>query len=414
MNKEDNNEELFIPKTKYKGLKIFLAIILIAGLIVGGYFLYQYKFNNPKTIINNALNDTKEEMKKSLITDISNNKYKVNGYFKVDANLGEEATNITDILNNLEIAFSGEVDPSNAIGNIEINTKYKNDKLIDMNAYYEKNMFYILLNDLYDKYLKVNISEEQENEITKILPENNINQKDIQELLNELIDSAKEEINKLDIKKIDETITIDDKDVNVFNYYIELHDKEVNNFIKNIINSLKNNNHFTSTLKKITDSDIEDIFKNLISGIDSESFKGIYRINFYTYKNIFNKKIISIRQTIEQQGMIMDFTIDKIDENDWEVSISTIGMEYSIRVKKTDSILNISFKETIMDMYLKAELNMNYEKINEITKPNISNSKDIKDLTEKEKKQIEENLRNNQYLENIYKKITKSEEINEV
>ena len=32
-------EELFIPKTKHKGLKIILAIILIGALAYGGYYL---------------------------------------------------------------------------------------------------------------------------------------------------------------------------------------------------------------------------------------------------------------------------------------------------------------------------------------------------------------------------------------
>ena len=121
--KEEKKEELFIPKTKHKGLKIFIGIILILGLAVGGYFLYQYKFNNPKKIINNALSDAKENIKKSLVNDIKDEKYKVNGYLKVEANLGNEASEITNLLKDLELFFSGEVDPNNSIGNITINTK---------------------------------------------------------------------------------------------------------------------------------------------------------------------------------------------------------------------------------------------------------------------------------------------------
>ena len=45
MGNKKENEELFIPKSKHKVLKIMLAIILIAGLIVGiviliGYFTF--------------------------------------------------------------------------------------------------------------------------------------------------------------------------------------------------------------------------------------------------------------------------------------------------------------------------------------------------------------------------------------
>ena len=60
MENEVKEEELFIPKTKHKGLKIILATLLIVGLIIGGYFLYQYKFNNPKTIVKTVIADAKE------------------------------------------------------------------------------------------------------------------------------------------------------------------------------------------------------------------------------------------------------------------------------------------------------------------------------------------------------------------
>ena len=61
MEKERKDEDLFIPKTKHKGLKIMLAIILIALLGVGGYFLYQEKFNNPKATVMNIINDAEKD-----------------------------------------------------------------------------------------------------------------------------------------------------------------------------------------------------------------------------------------------------------------------------------------------------------------------------------------------------------------
>ena len=72
MNKE-KEEELFIPKTKYKGLKICLALLLIIGLAAGCYFLYQYKFNNPKTIVNNAIKEAKQNIQEILKEDTSKN-----------------------------------------------------------------------------------------------------------------------------------------------------------------------------------------------------------------------------------------------------------------------------------------------------------------------------------------------------
>ena len=401
-------EELFIPKTKYKGLKIFIGIVLILGLLIGGYFLYQYKFNNPKTIVNSLLGDAKENIKKSLVSDIGNDKYKVDGYLKVDANLGTESSEITSLLKDLELAFSGEVDPSNSIGNIAINTKYKNDKLIDFKTYYENNIIYLLLDEIYDKYLKIDSTEEQKNSVASTLPNINIKPKDMETLIDALIDSLKEEVNKLDIEKTDATITVDGKDVNVINNYIELQNKEVSNFIKGIINNLKRNNNFTNTLKKLTDKDVEEILDEVSMGMTSDLFQGIYKINFYTDKGLFNKKLISIRQTITQQGITMSVNFDKINDDEIELSLSMMGMSYSLRLKKTNSVINLSLSESMLGMYFKIDLNMNYEKIKEITKPDISNNKNINELTEKEQKKIEENLANNKALEKFYKEIEKS------
>ena len=405
--KEEKKEELFIPKTKHKGLKIFIGIILILGLAVGGYFLYQYKFNNPKKIINNALSDAKENIKKSLVNDIKDEKYKVNGYLKVEANLGNEASEITNLLKDLELFFSGEVDPNNSIGNITINTKYKNDQLIDMKAYFENNVAYILLDNIYDKYIKIDASEEQENNMAANMPNIDIKPKEMELLFNSLIDSLEKEIDKQDIKNDDATITIDGKDTNVINNYIELQDKDVNNFFKGLISNLKDDKNFTETLKKLTDKDISEILNEAINGMTGDSFQGIYKINFYTDKNLFNKKIVSIRQTIAQQGITMSINFDKISDEEIELSISMMGMVYSLRLKKTDSVINVTLNENMMGMYFKIELNMNYEKINEITKPDISNSINVKDLTPEEQKKIEENLSKNKALEKFYHEINK-------
>ena len=125
--KNKDEEELFIPKTKHKGLKIFIGILLIGGLITGGYFLYQYKFNNPKTIVDNLLADAKENVKKNLVNDVENDLYKIDGHIKIDANINNNTDETINILKDVEVQFNGEVDPTNSIGNLNINTKYKND-----------------------------------------------------------------------------------------------------------------------------------------------------------------------------------------------------------------------------------------------------------------------------------------------
>ena len=145
-------EELFIPKTKHKGLKIILAILLIAGLAAGGYFLYQYKFNNPKIVVTKIIEGAKNSLNEAIDKTSGMDKYRVNGYTKLNIKT-EEASPITDIIKDIEFQFNGDIDAKNKLANVSLNTKYKSDKLVDVKLYYENNDIYALLDGLYGKYM---------------------------------------------------------------------------------------------------------------------------------------------------------------------------------------------------------------------------------------------------------------------
>lgn len=401
--KEETKEELFIPKTKYKGLKICLAILLIAGLIVGGYFLYQRKFNNPKEIISNVLKDAREEIKESFKEYNPNSKYKLDGHIKLDSNIDDETI---QILKDIELQFSGEMDSNESISNYQINAKYKNDKIIDVDIYQEKNIVYLLLQGLYDKYLKIDANIQKEELTTVDIPQININPSDLQVIFDSIITSLEKEITKMEIIKTDATITIDGKEKNVLNNYVEFKDKELNNFIKNIILNLKNDKKFIETINNIVKTDISSAFNELEHGLEEE-FQGIYRINFYTDKGLFNKKVISIRQTFAQNGVTMSINVDKIDENEIMISLIATGMSYSIKIKNNNSAINVLIGLNTLGQYINVDINMNYDEIKEINKVDVSNSIDINNLTEKEIEEINQKLMDNKTLLKLIEEINK-------
>jgi len=403
-------EELFIPKTKHKGLKIILAILLIAGLIAGGYYLYQQKFNSPKAIISNALVEAKGELAKAVKESNSEEKYKIDGHIKIDSNIKDEAF---DTLKNVEFQFNSEVDLKGKIANFILNTKYQNDKLVDIKGYYENELIYFLLDGLHDKYLKINLKELEQNEGAPIeIPEIKISQQDIQVIFDSMITALDKAINNLEIKKSDEKITIDGKEINAINNYIELKGKELNTFIKNVINNLKEDKSFIKVLCKLTDIDentmTNNITLNLINGIDEDVFQGTYKINFYTDKGLFKKKLISIRQSITQNNITTSINVDKISDDEVLLSISTMGMGYSVKVKKNNSAINILANVNIMGQYINLELNMNYEKIKEVTKFDVTNNQDINTLTEQDMQKIENKLMNNKAILKLKEKLEKN------
>ena len=393
-------EELFIPKTKHKGLKIFLAILLIAGLAVGGYFLYQYKFNNPKVIINKILDTAKANINEVLNKVDENKKYHINGHIKMDANISEAAP-IMDILKNIEVQFDGEADFKENIANFTLSSKYKNDKLIDIKTYYDKESIYLLLDDIYDKYLKFEAKE--------IIEESSIDlsTKDIKTLYNGLIDALQTEINKREIKKADAKITIDEKQVDVIDNYIELKDKEVNEFVKGFATTLRDNKEFTDTFSKIMDDDGKTLLDNLIKNIDEDEYKGVYKISFYTDKGLFNKKLMSIRQNISQDGFNVSINVDMIDDEEVLITTSSEGVAMMVRLQANDSKLNITASEIVNNEKVSIEVNMNYEKIKDVTRPDVSNSKNIEKLTEKENMEISNKLAENKNLQKLIEELRK-------
>ena len=399
---EKKEEELFIPKTKHKGLKILLAILLIGGLLAGAYFLYQYKFNNPKVIINTILDDMKENNQEIKNDDINKNNYRIDGHLKIAMELDGEKLP-TDILKDLELQFNGEVNAKDSIANIKFNTKYKNDKLLDFSTYYEDKTVYLLLDDIYDKYIKMDIGDVKQAVETDVT----FDDEDIKNIMNSILDSLQQEINKHEVKKENATIKVNDKNIDVLNSYIELKDKEASEFIKNILITLRDDKTFTDTLTKITGEDAKSMLQTSVSEMDTGEFKGIYRINFYTDKSLLNKNIVSIRQTIVVDGESVNINVDKLSDDEVLFTISYNEEYMSLKLKQNDSTFGIVFNEEIDKTKVTLEININYEKVNEITKPDVSNNIDMDAIPEKDQEKIQKKLMESKNVQKLIEDISK-------
>ena len=390
-------KEEFIPKTKYKGLKISLAILLIVGVLVGAYFLYQYKFNNPNAIIKQVLDSVKSSAKN---TSKINEKYKYDGLLKIDTNMADENTN--NIIKNLELQINGQLDYKEQIGNVIINTKYKNEKFVGISTYYEKNNLYLLLNDLYDKYIKF----ENKNEINT----NNIDSKDAQIIANSIIDALKKEINNLKVEQSNSTITIDGKDVETIENKITLNSEQIITISKNILTSLKNNKEFIKTMDKVSKENTTESINKLLKDINKKDTNETCFISFYTDNGLFNKKLISIRlavidnKTDEKQVI----EIDKISNDETSILFSTLQGEVLVRIKKNGNAVNLTINTKQDEKFIKIIFNVNYEKINTITKPDVSNNKDMASITEQELNDIQTKLMENKTLLKLIEEISKT------
>ena len=89
------------------------------------------------------------------------------------------------------------------------------------------------------------------------------------------------------------------------------------------------------------------------------------------------------------------------------ISLSSTGVSYGINIKANKSTVNLIFSLNALGQYMNFEVNMNFEEIKEITKPDISKNKDINSLTDKEKQDIENKLKSNKALLKLIEEINK-------
>ena len=251
-NKE--KEELFIEKDKFKFVRIFIFILLIALLGYGIYLLYQKKFVDNKSIITDIIEEKQKEINKIMDMDF-NKSYKYNGTINVDIEHNDQDKDLTDIFKDINLNIEGEMDFKNNINNTNITTKYENDDLINFNFYEQDNKIYLYFKDYYDKYIEIS------NEV--LVNSSNINPND----LNVILDSFYKSINKIiqnnEWQEKDEEISIKDQKINTKKNSLILKDKKINDTLIDIYKDLKNNQEFINVMKKYDADIVDNIDKNI-------------------------------------------------------------------------------------------------------------------------------------------------------
>lgn len=392
-------EDVFIPKTKHKGLKILLGVLILGILALGGYFLYKDKFCNPTNTVITILEDSQKEFNK---VSNKNDKYKINGLVKVEANISKEYEEITNILNNLDLQFSGNVDSKNSLANITLNAKYKKEQLIDVKTYYENNNLYLLLDGLYDKYLKVDTDSSK----TKLVPsKTELDPNDFKIIANSLSKASIKVFEKQKFVRSEESITINGKSQDVYNNYLNLDGNGYKALYKDLLTILGKDTEFVTALEKISGAKFNA--DKEIESINNKEIKATYKFNFYTTKNMLNPKLVSLRMETTEENVTSSINIDKVSDDEMIIAINSNGMVMSCTVKKNDSVFNMNLSVNAMGATIKLELSTNFEKINEFTKVDVSSSKKLEELTEQETQAITEKLQKNKglvsFIQDVYK-----------
>ena len=145
-------------KNKSNKLPLLLIILLVVSLIGGlglGYFISK----SPKSIFTRSINKLYKNFSSNLKEDADT----VTSNFSLKLNIDgtEDSKAIMNIINNISLDGKVSIDYLNKLILVTLNSTYDNDKLINADIQYQKGNAYVLLNDIFDKYI-TNFLEQSE------------------------------------------------------------------------------------------------------------------------------------------------------------------------------------------------------------------------------------------------------------
>ena len=117
-----------------------------------------------------------------------------------------------------------------------------------------------------------------------------------------------------------------------------------------------------------------------------------------------------MRQDILQKDNIVSTYLDKISDEEILVTIhSDEDAKVTFRVRANKSTINLVIREdAAKEGSLEIDISMNYEKVNGITKPDVSTSKEMSELSEEEFDKIQSKIWQNKNLQKLMEDIRKA------
>ena len=366
---------------------VIFVIIALLGLAFFGGKYYLASRNNIKIFMDNYFNELEDNIGKNNSTSGSLS-------LSVNGDTTDKEKKIFKILNNLDFSMNYGIDTKENITNIDINTNYYGDKLININTYIEDNNIYLSSSDLYSKYIRIENNKEDNSE------KKSMTNDDYKVIINSISTAVSESLKEEYFTK--SWVKLDGKNVNKVE--LSLNNNNIKIINENIINNLKNNNNFidsfgkligkkTMEVKELLDKEIEEVNDNEYSDI---------KISLYTRITKFVKlEITSGEDKIVVKSNDKGYSFEIVDSEDNNTYNGTI----EINNNSDSTTYNVNVKDS---NNLEIKINNTINKTTKIEKKDVSNSILLEDITEKEYEDIINKISNNKAFNKIYEDISNS------
>lgn len=356
---------------------VILVIIALGALLFFGGRYYLSSRNNIKILVDNYFNYLEE--------NIANTNSKSGSLkFNVKGDTNGDNGKVFKILNNLDFNINYDIDCKNDIVNLDLNTNYYGDKLIDINTYIENNTLYFYSGDLYNKYIEYKIDKDGNGE--------EVTKEDIKIIVDGIKNAISESLKDEYFTKSNEKV--DGKTLNKVE--LNLSDSNTKSIYEDIINCLLRNDSFIDSAAKLMGKnrdEIKELFNDELNNIKDEEYTDT-TISLYTKFTKFvmlEIKDDNDKLTIKKDDNIYSYKLEGSESYNGTIEVNSSDENYNIIIKDNNN--------------LEIEINGSFNKNTEVDKKDVSNSVMADEMTENEMEEIFDKVSKNKAFKRIYEDI---------
>ncbi len=393
-------------KSKKSKMSLFVIVAVVAFLIIilgVSYFVAK----SPKSIFTRSINDLYKNVEVNLKENVKT--LSTNFELKLNVDGNEENKELTDIVNNLSLKGNVNIDYINKLFLVSFNSTYANDKLLDAEVQYQKGNAYVLLNDVFDKYIAVDSVEGMDDyfEAAQITEDHKVLVTEVKKALTKSLKSKFFETSKVELE-------INGKKENVTKNTLKLTKENMIELTKEFLEALKNDDKFLKSYAKINNTDettVKNSLESEIASIDGEDLaENAGEVSLYT-KGLFNE-LVEIEMIVSEGSDSLELSLTKKDDNNYVVRVVTTDKEefiLNVNVTKEGNTLNLKVSTNVENQNILLDIKYGYEYDKEITLKDVSDSVNINELTEEQAAEIMNKLSQNAGVQKIIEAISKIE-----
>lgn len=400
---EQINDDFNVKKPRKKGfiiVGIIIAIIIIAMALV--YFLV---FSKPQFIFNNAI----DKLFKTETREI--NSMKFNSSIKVSIETDDKTVQSElDELGKCTIKMGTQLDTEKKKEIVDVGLEYDKESVVDAQFYYNNGEAYVYFDEIFDKYIQIDMDEEQINQFKSIFEENELQNKKTEKAIQILKDELKSQLGQEGtFERESDTINIGEEEKKVTKSTLVLSQKAFYNVISNMCTNLAENDEFLDCFDE--DDSLKKSLEDLATEIKGAKVnnKNNIKISIYT-KGLFNKFVgINFEICSQEEDITIQTLIVKEDKNTYSYNIkiesqgikaNAINGEIQIEKEKDSKdeqkgkiTISMNVSKLIADIKAKVEMDYSIEYNKGVNEIDVNDSIKFEDLTEKDTENIIEKLK---------------------